>query len=510
MSNIITNFRFSSKSPDQLPMKEIRYEGCLMTDSKWKALFESMKEERVVLVIGDGFINVGDIPLDDYIKNKILEKAHDQILDKDDYIKLEEQCRNAKSLTDTLELCGKYMTDGEGHKDIEGQLNRIIEDIDDQSYDASMLQDLLAIGRFNVILSTSVSNKFRYIVEDYAYKTHQVFIYSELVNGNFQNISDWKNNANQVLFINLMGENFAGQGNTLDHILTSEEDMIHFVHSWVSAVQKDEGTFRSYLNYGFMLMLGCDVPTWAFRFIWYLIKNPLSKYNKNQEKRAVCTRPTIDNNEQAFAKDQLTEIIRVDETHKFIKDIKALWPSSTLFREKLFPDLPGKFRDVFISYASEDRMLVESKVIPLLERIRLNQRISFWYDQNNLPPARRWDKSIEEGVITARVFLTLQTSNSKIIADNPESKRFLKNEWKMAKDCQETINRQLGGENTFSYILPVIVDDEKHFAETFSSMNIEHVRLDNEEKLRQSIISLLETNKAFDKQKEHLNNLKQA
>lgn len=491
-------------------MKEIRYEGCLMTDCKWKALFESMKDERVVLVIGDGFINVGETPLDDYLKEKILEKARAEISDSDAYTRLEEQCKKAKSLTDLLELCGNYMTDGDGHKDIEGQLNRIIEDIDDQAYDASMLQDLLAIGRFNVILSTSVSNKFRYIVEDYAYKTHQVFIYSELVNGNFQNIADWKNSANQVLFINLMGENFAGQGNTLDHILTSEEDMIHFVHSWVSAVQKDEGTFRSYLNYGFMLMLGCDVPTWAFRFIWYLIKNPLSKHNKNQKKRAVCTRPTIDNNEQAFAKEQFTEIIRVDETSRFIRDIKALWPNSTLFREKLFPDLPGKFRDVFISYASEDRKLVENKIIPLLEKIRLNQRISFWYDQNNLPPSKRWDKSIEEGVITARIFLTLQTSNSKTIADDPESKRFLKNEWQMAKDCQEAINSQFSDGTTFSYILPVIVDDENHFAETFSSMNIEHVRLDNEERLRQSIISLLETNKVFDKQKEQLINLKQA
>ena len=59
--------------------------------------------------------------------------------------------------------------------------------------------------------------------------------------------------------------------------------------------------------------------------------------------------------------------------------------------------------------------------------------------------------------------------------------------------------------NSFSYILPVIVD-EKYFAETFSSMNIQHVRLDDKERLKQSIISLLKTNRAFDQQKEELNN----
>lgn len=493
-------------------MKEIQYEGCRMTDAKWRALFNSMIEERVVLVIGDGFISVGNTTLDNHIKIQILKKAQDK-LDIKDYEKLEKQCECASSLTDILEFCGEYLTDGDGQKDIEGQLNEIIDDIDDASYNASMLKDLLKTGRFNVILSTSISNKFRYIVEDYAYETHQVFIYSELADGDFRGIADWRNATNQVLFINLMGQNFAGQGNTLENILTTEEDMIHFVHSWVSAVQQDKNLFSSYLNNGFMLMLGCNVPTWAFRFIWYLIKNPLSKYQKirsktqdNKDKLALCTRPTIDDNEQTFAQYLNTEIIRVEETRKFIEDIKVLWPKSKIFKEKVFPDLPGKFRDVFISYASEDRKIVEEDIIPLLEEIRVDQRISFWYDKNNLRPAKCWDKNIEEGVITARIFLTLQTLNSKTIADDSSSDRYLKDEWQMAKDCQEAMNMELEKSGTsFSYILPVIVD-EKYFAETFSSMNIQHVRLDDKERLKQSIISLLKANRAFDQQKEELNN----
>lgn len=496
-------------------MEEVQYEGCLMTDAKWQALFNSISEERVVLVIGDGFINVGDIPLDDYIKIQILKRAQAKLKIKN-FKKLEKQCENARSLAEILELCGEYLTDGEGQKDIQGQIKKIIQGIDDGLYDASMLKDLLKIGRFNVILSTSISNKFRHIVAEYAYETHQVFIYSELANRSFNSIADWKNATNQVLFINLMGQNFAGHGNTLANLLTSEEDMIHFVHSWVCAIsetKKDQSLFSDYLNKGFLLMLGCNVPTWAFRFIWYLIKNPLSKHEKirsqTQEKKdklALCTSPKIDNNEQVFAQCLNTEIIKVDETLRFIEDIKDLWPQNEIFKEKMFPDLPGKFRDVFISYASEDRKTVEEDIIPLLEEIRMDQRISFWYDQYNLPAAQRWDKNIEEGVITARIFLTLQTSNSKTIADDSSSDRFLKKEWEMAKDCQEAMNMELEKSgNSFSYILPVIVD-EKYFAETFSSMNIQHVRLDDKERLKQSIISLLKTNRAFDQQKEELNN----
>ena len=55
-------------------MKEIQYEGCRMTDAKWRALFNSMIEERVVLVIGDGFISVGNTTLDNHIKIQILKK----------------------------------------------------------------------------------------------------------------------------------------------------------------------------------------------------------------------------------------------------------------------------------------------------------------------------------------------------------------------------------------------------------------------------------------------------
>ena len=261
-------------------MEEVQYEGCLMTDAKWQALFNSISEERVVLVIGDGFINVGDIPLDDYIKIQILKRAQAKLKIKN-FKKLEKQCENARSLAEILELCGEYLTDGEGQKDIQGQIKKIIQGIDDGLYDASMLKDLLKIGRFNVILSTSISNKFRHIVAEYAYETHQVFIYSELANRSFNSIADWKNATNQVLFINLMGKNFTGHGNTLANLLTSEEDMIHFVHSWVCAIsetKKDQSLFSDYLNKGFLLMLGCNVPTWAFRFIWYLIKNPLSKH----------------------------------------------------------------------------------------------------------------------------------------------------------------------------------------------------------------------------------------
>ena len=124
-----------------------------MTDAKWQALFNSISEERVVLVIGDGFINVGDIPLDDYIKIQILKRAQAKLKIKN-FKKLEKQCENARSLAEILELCGEYLTDGEGQKDIQGQIKKIIQGIDDGLYDASMLKDLLKIGRFNVILST--------------------------------------------------------------------------------------------------------------------------------------------------------------------------------------------------------------------------------------------------------------------------------------------------------------------------------------------------------------------
>lgn len=159
--------------------------------------------------------------------------------------------KNATSLTEIHELCKSYLKNEDGICDPEGTIAEIIEQIDEDSYDTSMLEDLLRIGHFNVILSTSISNKFRHVVEDYADDTNQTFIYDELGN-ELANIEEWKNIENQILFVNLMGCYFAAQGNTLSQILTSEEDMIYFIHSWISA-NEHHPLFKSNLQNRFML-----------------------------------------------------------------------------------------------------------------------------------------------------------------------------------------------------------------------------------------------------------------
>lgn len=478
-------------------MSSNKYDGCTMTHDKWDKLLLCLKEERVVLVIGDGFLYVNGTPLDEYLKKRIWDIAKQHINDSEDLNRMEVLCKNATSLTEIHELCKSYLQNEDGICDPEGTIAEIIEQIDEDSYDTSMLEDLLRIGHFNVILSTSISNKFRHVVEDYADDTNQTFIYDELGN-ELANIEEWKNIENQILFINLMGCNFAAQGNTLSQILTSEEDMIYFIHSWISA-NEHHPLFKSHLQNRFMLMLGCNVPSWAFRFIWYLIKNPSGKSSTDKDhiKYTVCTRSDTNADERAFAKKLYADIMDIRETANFLNDLKKQWKDSKHFKEKIINHRPGRKRDVFISYASEDREIVEQHIIPILKRLRTTERITYWYDKRQIKAAREWDREIEEGVRTARIFLTLQTGNSLKVANNPQ--RYLKQEWNIATNCQESINRELNDSETrFTYILPVIVGDENNYAEVFKSLNIQHISIEDQNELKQAIMNLIQKNRQFD------------
>lgn len=466
-------------------------------------LFENFKTDTVALVVGDGFIQVNGISLDVHIKSEILKLARSSMKE-NQYLELENRCKEVSSLTELLEKCKDYL--GE-YKNAPGlAVNNIVKKIDDNSYDASKLIELLNLGHFNVILSTSVTNKFRYIVEDFADDPcHNLdFFYVEL-QGDLFSISNkrpWASiNRDQIWFINLMGNNSWGNGNGLSNLLTSEEDMIHFVHSWITAIQKAK-KLKNYLQNCFLLMLGCNVPSWAFRFIWYLIKNPSSKTNRNCN-HAVCSGPSDTTAEKEFANKFNTTIMDIRETNRFIEEIKTRWPNHENFKPRIYKERPGKYRDVFISYASDDIDIVKKRILPILEDLQKKYHISFWYDKEDIKPARQWDKEIEEGVITARLFLTLQTKHTKEIADDVTSERFLKKEWETAEKCQKLMNERLSATGCrFEYILPVIADDEKNYAEEFKSMKIQHILLDQCDKLKSFIINQTEANKVFDNYRE--------
>lgn len=464
-------------------------------------LFENFKKDTVALVVGDGFIEVDGISMDLYIKSEILKLAHNR-MQEDDYRELEDRCKDVRSLTELLEKCKDHI----GYDSDPGlAVTNIVKKIDNQSYDASKLLELLNLGHFNVILSTSVTNKFRHVVEEFANDpSHNLdFFYVELQGDQFSisNERPWtKINRDQMWFVNLMGNNSWGNGNGLSKLLTSEEDMIHFVHSWISATQKAK-KFKNYLENCFLLMLGCNVPSWAFRFIWYLIKNPSSKTKPNYN-HAVCSGPSDANAEKVFANRFNTTIMDIRETDEFINDIKTRWPHHENYKPRIYKERPGKYRDVFISYASDDIDIVRNRIIPILEELQEEYKISFWYDKEDIKPGKNWRKEIEEGVTTARLFITLQTKHTKEIADDANSERFLKEEWAIAEKCQKLMNARLKTEGSFEYILPVIVGDEENYAEEFKAMCIQHIPLDQCDKLKSTIISRIAENKRFDQIRE--------
>ena len=484
-------------------MRDDTYE---LNESDWEQLVQKIAEDRVALVVGDSLLKVGEVTMTEYLRNSILDHAKEKSQEVFDILSSHRSI--STSLTDFLERCDSLFIDCKGLDTTCSFIKKVVDKIEDSQFDTSKLENILSIGHFKVILSTSVSTRFRHVVENMANEKKQDFFYGEIQKGvlkiNYvsKTIGEekkWCGSQNQVLFVNLMGQD--SRTNSLRNLLTSEEDMIHFVHSWISATHTAT-EFKEYLEECYMLMLGCDVPNWAFRFIWYLIKNPSSKY-KHNENYALCTRPNVTDTERKFVHKFKAEIMNVKYTDKFIEDLKAQWWINSEFYENKEPVLPDKHIDVFVSYASEDRGTIESQIIPLLESLHESDNISFWYDQNNIRPSNYWKHEIKKGVKYSRVFLTLQTETSKTISSEARS-RYLLDEWGFAIGCQEEINIHLEeSDDMYTYILPVTFD-EKHIADEFKCMDIQFVQINDMDRLRDQILCLVNENRRFDNYKEYI------
>ena len=101
---------------------------------------------------------------------------------------------------------------------------------------------------------------------------------------------------------------------------------------------------------------------------------------------------------------------------------------------------------IFISYASEDRPIVEKLVAGLR-----NANCDVWFDQDSIEPDRKFDDRIRSGILNACAFVPVLSQNS--IADHP---RAMRREWftaaEKAKDHFATSN---------GFIFSLVIDETR-------------------------------------------------
>ena len=447
-----------------------------MSDADWSRLLDKISERNTVLVIGDGLTKVNNISLVEYISSKLLEQVKSYYIEgwrslgvpEDNY---EENLRKVITLPTNGSIMdmnwGDYSDAFLKTKsgDLVQYVKNLIDDLPLETFNYELLYKILSLQKFNIILSTSYSKEYKDIVEKWALDSKRDFYYADIQNdllmisGAKQGLS-WNGSKNQVLFLNLMGH-ISNKTRSLNHILVTEEDMILFVCSWIAALNKSASNLIEQLKEAFLLVLGCHVPSWAFRFIWYIVKNPTLKKLSESGLQSLCLRPTPwDDNVSKFILRYSTKIIEAEKTITFVDELVERWRSGGYNEQNDKNNcIPPENVNVFISYASEDLDIVEKIIIPIMQSLYEKKRITFWYDKQNLRPSNAWEKEIEYSIKHTCVFLALQTPNSKEMCTNNKIK-YLKHEWRCAIKQNERINADNDElHNRFSLILPIIYGD---------------------------------------------------
>ena len=487
-----------------------------MTDADWSRLLDKISERRTVLVIGDGLTKVDNVSLVEYISSKLLEQVKSYYIEgwrsfgvpEDKY---EENLRKVV----TLPTNGSIMDMNWGDysdaflKTKSGDLvqfvKNLIDDLPSEDFNYELLYKILSLQKFNIILSTSYSKEYKVIVEKWALDSNREFYYADIQNdllmisGAKQGLS-WNGSDNQVLFINLMGH-ISTKTRSLNHILVTEEDMILFVCSWVAALNKSASNLTEQLKDAFLLVLGCHVPSWAFRFIWYIVKNPTLKKLSESSLQSLCLRPTPwDDNVSKFILRYSTKIIEAEKTITFVDELVERWGLGGYNEQNDTNNcIPPENINVFISYASEDLEIVEKSIIPIMQSLYEKRGITFWYDKQNLRPSNAWEKEIEYSIKHTCVFLAVQTPNSKEICTNNKIK-YLKHEWRCALDQNKRINKDNDElDNRFSMILPIICGDaDECLFRTFEDYQYLSIYDSNfAELLKQTIQEMIEKNSLY-------------
>jgi len=219
-----------------------------------------------------------------------------------------------------------------------------------------------------------------------------------------------------------------------------------------------------------LLVLGCNLPNWLFRFLWQPTQagknsNMLTKqgYWIHKEKPEDSFENFL-KKKNFSADEQINEILR-DATELLQNEQQR----ETTKRDYMM-DTELHF-DVFISYASEDRQIA-TRIFEALKGMNVNA----WFDDKGMgeitPGHPYWEK-IEKGIKNSAHFMPIITGNWMNKQTNTSS---LKDETNLVRDWLNECNKTNSTKQLKSnYSIPVIIKDSSYNGVAITEAYIEQV-----------------------------------
>lgn len=193
----------------------------------------------------------------------------------------------------------------------------------------------------------------------------------------------------------------------------------------------------SYIDTKHLMVLGCNLKDWCFRFFWYAMRH---KERNNLNNGDIALLLDNDNPQDSNLYNYLHNTIKVRVQSDARGYIKRLADALDLEARANAALSLSKAGGIFISYASEDF----STAWQIFTRLR-EAGLNVWLDNDKLKVSDRYDDRIRNAIAQCRVFIPLLTPT---VAENLEAgvHRYYQDEWDWA-----------AGENSNIAFFPIII-----------------------------------------------------
>ena len=385
-------------------------------------------------------------------------------------------------------VASRYLETGGEPERIYSELQRIVRNLGPLTPSPS-LQQLASIQPFRLFLSTTLDSMLAQAINTQRFgrlESTAVIAYSP---GNPLDLPKDAEQSGQTYVYQLLGRVSSMQ----DYVVT-EEDALEFLHHLLFSARPTR--LFGQIQKKNLLILGCCFPTWIVRFL----------IRASRESRLLLARGKIDVVVDSGTREDLalvgflqryktrTEIFDTGTAVDFVNELHDRWtrrvPPSP---RPATVEAPAPFvrpGAVFLSYASEDRALVEE--------IRLSLEaagMDVWFDRHDLEPGDDFERRIRFSIEGASLFVPVLSRSCL-----KRNRRFLQLEWDYAaREARKSPASR-------HFVVPIVIDDvplaDPDFPDVFGATNaarLQDGRLPNE-----AIQSILGHYKEFQKRKDGL------
>jgi hypothetical protein len=233
---------------------------------------------------------------------------------------------------------------------------------------------------------------------------------------------------------------------TDDYVVT-EEDALEFVHSLQSGTRP--ATLFSELYGKDLLVIGCRFPTWLVRFFIRLARPDRLLLARGRTVFVVDTGAREDRALIEFLRafKTRTEVFERQGPVHFVDELHARWSARTVRPPEVdvaaasqAPVAPGA---IFLSYASEDRQVVESVAAALSDA-----KLDVWFDREQLMVGDAFEDRIRTNIERCALFVPVLSRHCAV-----RDPRFFRLEWKYALRKASMLPESV------RFICPVVIDD---------------------------------------------------